>query len=70
MGKRKWNLSDFFNPFVPSVLNWVCLTKIFNFNLRKDPQKNFLWASRLWVGRQKDPMLSYVAKNDEKKNPG
>ena len=30
--------------------------------------KNFLWASRLWVGRQKKPILGYVPKNDEKRN--
>ena len=35
-----------------------------------DPQKNFLWALRLWVGRRKEPSLSYVTKNDEIKNPG
>ena len=29
----------------------------FNFILRRDHQKNFLWASRLWVGRRKEPML-------------
>ena len=28
--------------------------------------KNFLWASRLWVGRRKEPILGYVPKNDEK----
>ena len=27
-----------------------------------------LWASRLWVGRRKEPILGYVPKNDEKKN--
>ena len=42
----------------------------FNFNLRRDPQKNFQWVSRLWVGRRKEPILSYATKNDEKKNPG
>ena len=36
--------------------------------LRRDHQKNFLWASRLWVGRQKEPILGYVPKNDEKNN--
>ena len=36
--------------------------------LRRDHQKNFLWASRLWVGRRKEPILGYVPKNDEKKN--
>ena len=30
--------------------------------------KNFPWASDLWVGRRKEPILGYVAKNDEKKN--
>ena len=33
-------------------------------------KKNFLWASRLWVGRRKEPILGYVPKNDEKKNSG
>ena len=28
MGKRKLKFSDFFDPFVPSVLNIVRLTKI------------------------------------------
>ena len=42
----------------------------FQFYFNRDHQKNFLWASRLWVGRQKEPILSYVTKNDEKKNPG
>ena len=31
-------------------------------------RKNFLWGSRLWVGRRKEPILGYVQKNDEKKN--
>ena len=25
---------------------------------------------RLWVGRRKEPILGYVSKNYEKKNPG
>ena len=40
----------------------------FNSILRRDHQKNFLWALRLWVGRRKEPILGYVPKNDEKKN--
>ena len=40
----------------------------FNFNLRSDPQKHFLWASRLWLGRLKEPKLSH--KKKKKKNPG
>ena len=45
-------------------------SKTFDFNLRREHQKNFLWASRLWVGRRKEPILGYVSKNDEKKNSG
>ena len=45
-------------------------SKTFDFNLRRDHQKNFLWASRLGVGRRKEPILGYVPKNDEKKNSG
>ena len=40
----------------------------FNFILRREHQKNFLWSSRLWVGRWKDLILGYVPKKDEKKN--
>ena len=39
----------------------------FDFNLRSDHEKNFLWASRLWVGRRKEPILGYVLKNYNKK---
>ena len=45
-------------------------SKTFDFNFRRDHQKNFLWASRLWVGRRKELILGYVPKNDEKKNSG
>ena len=47
-------------PFVPVLLKFR-LTK------SRDIRKNFLWASRLWVGRQKEPILGYVPKNYEKK---
>ena len=36
----------------------------------KGPSKKFLWASRLWVGRRKEPILGYVPKNYVKKNSG
>ena len=36
------------------------------FDLRRDHQKNFVRALRLWVGWRKEPMLGYVPKNDEK----
>ena len=39
----------------------------FNFNLGRDYKKKFLCASRLLVCRRKEPILSYVTKNDEKK---
>ena len=37
---------------------------------KKGSSKNFLWASRLWVGRRKKPILGFVPKNYEKKNSG
>ena len=30
--------------------------------------KKILWASRLWVGRRKKPILGYVSKNYKKNN--
>ena len=42
----------------------------FDFKIRRDHQKNFLWTSRLWVSRRKEPILGYVPKNDENKNSG
>ena len=30
--------------------------------------KKFIWASRLWVGRRKEPIFGYVPINDENKN--
>ena len=45
-------------------------TQIFYFNLRRDHQKYILWASRLWVGRRKEPILGYVPRNYEKNNSG
>ena len=55
------------------LLNWERNTisrfnKCALFLAQQDHQKNFLWASRLWVGRRKEPILGYVPKNDEKKN--
>ena len=38
----------------------------FDPKIRRGHQKNFLWASRLWVGRRKEPILGYVLNNDEK----
>ena len=62
--KRKWE----FTPFPLSEPTWDLLVIFFYFNSRRDHQKNFLWASRLWVGRRKETILSYFPENDEKKN--
>ena len=42
----------------------------FDFKIRRDHQIFLLWASRLWVGRRKEPILVYVPKNYGKKNSG
>ena len=52
------------NPLLPIAHKSARIDKIFRH------QKNFLWASRLWVGRRKKPILGYVSKNYEKKNSG
>ena len=57
--------SQCINPLVPSVLNIEPLAKILIQKVIL--KKKFLWASRLWVGRRKEPILSYVTKNGEKK---
>ena len=61
------NPMNIFNPLTP----WRTLVSPYHWNfnsiLRRDHQKNFLWASRLWVGRKR-AYLRYVPKNDEKKN--
>ena len=62
----KIKIYKFVWPFSSYRVHMASLSKNFDFNLRRDHQKNFLWASRLWVGRRKDPILGYVAKNYEK----
>ena len=54
----------FFNVFgfLPFQSQWsLYWTTIqnFNFSLRRDHQKNFLWASCLWVGRRQEPIIDY-----------
>ena len=56
------------NPLTPQEDTGVPFHRNFNSILRRDHQKNFLWAFRLWVGRRKEPILGYVPKNNEKKN--
>ena len=54
-----------FNLLVHSVQYKGRLTKISI--LEGFLKKNSLWASRLWVGRRKDLILSYATKNNKKK---
>ena len=54
-------------PFKAQEDTGVPFHRNFNSILRRYIQKNFLWASRLWVGRRKEPILGYVPKNDEKR---
>ena len=39
----------------------------FLFQFKKGSPKNFLWASRLWVGRQQEHTLGYITKTCEKR---
>ena len=54
------------NPLLTSVLYMGRVLK-FWFQVRKGSWKKLLWALRLWVGRQKQPIFGYVQKNDEKR---
>ena len=56
------------NPLTPRRTQVLTMNRYINSILRRDHQNNFLWASRLWVGRRKEPILGYVPKNNEKKN--
>ena len=63
-----WNLKD--APVWKMLLYapvWRIRHVNFDFKIIRDHQKNFLWASRLWVGRRKEPILDYVPKNDKKR---
>ena len=44
--------------------------KHFDLKKRRDHRKNFLWASRLWFGRRKEPLLGYISKINMKQNSG
>ena len=67
-GLNKMKISKFYYSFNAQEDTGVLFHWNFNSILRSDHQKNFLWASRLWVGRRKVPILGYVPKKDEKKN--
>ena len=51
---------------MPLYDEFIMFCQNLDFELRRDHLKNFLWASRLCVGRQKEPILRYVQKNDKK----
>ena len=55
---------------MPSCDEFITYCQNVDFKIRRDHQKHFLWASRLWVGRRKEPILGYVSKNYERKNSG
>ena len=42
----------------------------FDFNIRRDCQKSFLWGTRLSVGRRIEYIIGYVPKNGEKNSGG
>ena len=65
-GWWKWKFTHLFKPFMPLCDEFVTYYQKFDFKIRRDHQKNFLWASRLWVGRRKEPISDYVPKNDKK----
>ena len=67
---RYYFSSGYLNPLLPNGKHLFPQCQNFDFNLRRDHQKNFLWASRLWVGRRKEPTLRYVPKNYARKNSG
>ena len=62
--KKRQNFAHL--PFNAQEDTGVPFHRNLNSILRRDHQKNFQWASRLWVGRRKESILCYVPKNIEK----
>ena len=58
------------NPLLPSAHKSARIGKRLILELEGIIKKNFLWASRLWVGRRKELILGYVSKNYKKGNSG
>ena len=59
------------NPLWPWVTNSSRIAKISISKYEGIMKKISHWATRLWVGRRKEPILGYVPKNDKnKKNSG
>ena len=55
---------DYLNPLLPSAAYMRRSAKILILILEGIIKKNFLWASRLWVGRRKELTLGYVKKKE------
>ena len=67
-GLKKMKIYKFVKSFTSQRAIYDTFSQNFYFNLRRDNNnKKILWASRLWVGRRKEPILAYVPKNYEKK---
>ena len=62
--------SRIINPLVTGPLYLACMTKNFDLKKRRDHRKNFLWSSRLWIGRRYEPLLSYIPEFNWKQNSG
>ena len=57
-----------FNPLLPDG-NYSYFTNKISLK-KRDHEKNFLWAPRLWGGRRWDPLLGYILKFNGKKVSG
>ena len=64
-----WYKVHLINPLLLNVPKRERLAKILIL-IYEGIIKKFLGALRLWVGRQKEPILGYVPKNCEKNNSG
>ena len=60
----------YFKPLVPSLLNTARFTKILISIQEGILKKCPMSVAPMIVGRRKEPISSYVTKNDEEKNPG
>ena len=66
---KKWKFPNYIDPLTPRSTQLSPFTEI-QFYFKKGSSKKFLWASRLWVGRRKEPILGYVRKKRRKNEFG
>ena len=65
---RKWKFTNFFNPLATAYCVQKCTNwQNFESKIRRDHQKRFIWASRLWVGRRKKLISGYMSRKTMKK---